>query len=208
MQGYDCVAMDVDLEIGGSDQLFNMMAGRHLKKSLTGKDKLVLSLKLLEDPTGKKMGKTEGNAVNLTDKPQDIFGKIMSWPDTAIGLALELLTYNNIKDTLKNGPMEAKMALAMDVISQIYDKNSATSAQKHFENTFQKKDPGFEKKVANGGTLAKTASAATNISVSQIKRLVAEGGIEVNGKKISDHTMKTATGDKLKIGKKVFVTVV
>ncbi len=84
MQGYDSVAMNVDMEIGGNDQTFNMLAGRDLIKALKNKEKFVLTTKLLEDPTGKKMGKTEGNVVNLSDEPKEMFGKVMSITDGLI----------------------------------------------------------------------------------------------------------------------------
>ena len=84
MQGYDCVHMDVDMEIGGNDQTFNMLVGRDLMKAIKGKEKFVLTINLLTDPTGKKMGKTEGNMVMLTDSADNMFGKIMSVPDEMI----------------------------------------------------------------------------------------------------------------------------
>jgi tyrosyl-tRNA synthetase len=81
LQALDSVAMDVDMEIGGNDQTFNMLAGRNLMRKMKNKEKFVLTTKLLTDPTGKKMGKTEGNMINLDDDAKDMFGKIMSWPD-------------------------------------------------------------------------------------------------------------------------------
>ena len=109
MQAYDSVAMDVDGEIGGNDQTFNMLSGRDLMKSLKGKEKFVLTMKLLEDPTGKKMGKTEGNMITLNDSPTDMFGKVMSWTDNMISLGFELCTnatmaeVADLEKMLKNG---------------------------------------------------------------------------------------------------------
>ena len=91
-QAYDSVTMDVDMEIGGNDQTFNMLAGRTLMKKLKNKEKFVLATKLLTDPTGRKMGKTEGNLIALDEAPTEIFGKVMAWTDEIIGLGLELLT--------------------------------------------------------------------------------------------------------------------
>ncbi|MDP2362914.1 MAG: tyrosine--tRNA ligase, partial [Ignavibacteria bacterium] len=91
-QGYDSVAMDVDLEIGGKDQTFNMLCGRSLMKALKNKEKFVLATKLLTDPSGKKMGKTEGNIINLDAEPEEMFGKVMAWPDDLIALGFELCT--------------------------------------------------------------------------------------------------------------------
>ena len=89
-QGYDSVAMDVDLELGGNDQMFNMMAGRDLMKAMGMKDKFVLTLKLLADETGKKMGKSEGNAVFLDQTPENMYGAIMSWTDGVIAIGFEV----------------------------------------------------------------------------------------------------------------------
>ena len=91
-QGYDSVAMDIDLEVGGNDQTFNMLVGRTLMKCLKGKEKFVLTMKLLIDSTGKKMSKSEGNMVALDEKPIEMFGKIMSWPDEIMLAGFELLT--------------------------------------------------------------------------------------------------------------------
>ena len=87
-QSYDSIAMDVDLEVGGNDQSFNMLRGRDLMKKMKNKEKFVMALKLLADPSGKKMGKSEGNFIALDDSPKEIFGKIMSWPDSLIEIGL------------------------------------------------------------------------------------------------------------------------
>ena len=90
MQGYDSVAMDVDLEIGGSDQMFNMMMGRKLMHNIKQKEKFVITMKLLEDSSGKKMGKTENNAVSMLDNEFEMFGKVMSWTDGMILPAFDI----------------------------------------------------------------------------------------------------------------------
>src|SRR3989339_591169 len=97
MQAYDSVAMEVDGEVGGNDQTFNMLAGRDLMKDLQGKEKFVLTMKLLVDSTGKKMGKSEGNMIALADKPEDMFGKVMSWTDEMILKGFELCTFETDK---------------------------------------------------------------------------------------------------------------
>ena len=147
-QGYDSVAMDVDLEIGGNDQMFNMMAGRDLMKAVKNKEKFVLTMKLLVDPSGKKMGKSEGNMITLEDSAEDIYGKAMSYPDTMIINGLELLTnislevIENIKKSLEEGenPMNYKKTMAFEIVKTIKGKEEAQTAQKHFESTVQKKE--------------------------------------------------------------------
>ena len=101
MQGYDSVAMNVDVEVGGNDQTFNMLMGRDLSSVLLKKDKSVIAMKLLEDNTGKKMGKTEGNMVSFEDSYLDVYGKVMSWNDSLILKGFELCTdipMSQIKD--------------------------------------------------------------------------------------------------------------
>ena len=146
MQGYDSVAMNVDGEIGGNDQTFNMLTGRDLIKTLKGKEKFVVTTKLLTDSSGKKMGKTEGNMVSLNQSPEDIFGKIMSWSDELILPGLEIATsipnedIESIKKMLESGsnPKDYKMILAKEIVTMIHGADSAEVAQKSFENTFSK----------------------------------------------------------------------
>src|SRR4030066_1487933 len=96
-QAVDCVEMDVDLEIGGSDQVFNMLIGRTLMKAIKNKEKYVLSTKLLVDKEGNKAGKTTGNALFLDSTPEDFYSGIMSFPDEVISLGFELLTEMDLK---------------------------------------------------------------------------------------------------------------
>ena len=124
MQGYDSVAMDVDMEVGGNDQTFNMLAGRTLMKEMKNKDKFVLASKLLVDPTGKKMGKSEGNMITLGDDPNDMYGKVMSWTDGMIVSGFELCTnvpmdeVQEIATAIDDGenPIVFKHRLAQEVV--------------------------------------------------------------------------------------------
>jgi tyrosyl-tRNA synthetase len=148
MQGYDSVAMKVDGEVGGNDQLFNMMAGRTLVQQIQGRDKFVLTVKLLTDANGKKMGKSEGNAVNLTDSSRDIYGKVMSWPDGFIIPAFELCTDYTmaqvavIKQEFESGanPRDLKMQLGFEIVKSVCDEKAAADAQDAFVKTFRDKE--------------------------------------------------------------------
>jgi len=194
-QGYDSVVMDVDMEIGGNDQTFNMLCGRDLMKSLKGKEKIVLTTKLLVDPTGKKMGKSEGNIVNLDENPNDMYGQIMSWPDGVMAGAFELCTTlpaeetDKIKEALKNpvtNPRDLKMRLAFEITAINHNKKKAKEAQKHFVNTVQKKEVAVEDIKEIGairderliGILANNGIAT---SMSDARRLIEQGGIKING---------------------------
>ncbi|HSX18916.1 MAG TPA: tyrosine--tRNA ligase, partial [Candidatus Saccharimonadales bacterium] len=146
LQGYDSVAMSVDLEIGGSDQTFNMLAGRQLVKEIQNREKFVLTTPLLADKVGNKIGKTTNNVIALTDTPTNLYGEIMSLSDDVIVKALEFLTDVPIKEVEEieksvasgNNPMQYKKKLAFEIVKQLNDENSAQKAQEDFENTFSK----------------------------------------------------------------------
>lgn len=140
-QGYDSVAMDVDLEIGGSDQMFNMLFGRTLMKVMRGKEKFVMTTPLIADASGKKIGKSEGNAIALNDRPNDLYGKIMALPDEVVPQCFECLTripIDEVEGIVKGHPKEAKMRLAFEIVSKLNDEESAREAQENFEKTFSK----------------------------------------------------------------------
>ncbi|MFH2232337.1 MAG: tyrosine--tRNA ligase, partial [Patescibacteria group bacterium] len=136
MQGYDSVVMDVDMEVGGNDQTFNMMAGRHLMRTMSDKEKFVLTTKLLVDPTGTKMGKTEGNMISMSDSSEDMYGKVMSWSDGMIAQGFELLTDIPMKEiadmekSMKKGenPVMFKRQLARKVVSEFVSEAEAEKA--------------------------------------------------------------------------------
>jgi len=149
MQGYDSVAMDVDGEIGGNDQTFNMLVGRDLMKTLKNKEKFVLTVKLLEDSEGNKMGKTEGNMVALSDTPEEMYGKVMSWNDGLIIPGFELCTNVSMQELeiiareLVDGsmnPRDLKMKLAYELTSLYHDKEKAKKAENHFIEAFQNRE--------------------------------------------------------------------
>ncbi len=209
MQGYDSVAMvpdGVDMEIGGSDQLFNMLAGRTLMTSLKKKEKFVLSLKLLTDESGKKMGKSEGNAVFLSDLPNEMYGKLMSWPDSFLENGILLLTDLDPNIIKNNGPLSAKKTLAFEVVRQAHGVKLARIAQENFEKTFTEKEPEYEKVPVAGMAISQAlAQFNSKKSVSEAKRLIKQGAVDVNNKNINDTNYQIKSGDKIKVGKKIFI---
>lgn len=209
MQGYDSVAMTkggVDMEIGGSDQLFNMLAGRTLMNSLENKEKFVLSMKLLTDENGKKMGKSEGNAVFLSDKPVEMFGKLMSWPDSFLSAGIESLTDLDPNIIIKFGPFEAKKMVAFQVVKQAHGEKEAQLALESFEKTFIEKEPDFETAPISGMVLSQAlALFNSKKSVSEAKRLIKQGAVDINGVLVQDTNYTVKTGDKIKVGKKTFL---
>lgn len=215
MQGYDSVAMDVDMEIGGNDQTFNMLVGRTMMKN-RGKEKYVLTTKLLVDPTGKKMGKSEGNMVTLEDDPENMFGKVMSWPDSLMPLAFEICTRVNMAEAsnlLSSKPMDAKITLAYEIVKIYHGEKKATAARENFRNTFQNKeipDEMEEVQVSSGGLLSEALVAGKILpSKSEWRRLVAGKAIHdlLADTHIADPDFKVTNELKLKIGKKKFIHV-
>ena len=207
-QAYDSVTMDVDMEIGGNDQTFNMLAGRTLMKKMKNKEKFVLTTKLLIDPSGKKMGKTEGNMINLDEAAEAMYGKIMSWPDKLIGVAFEICTgvtmveVAKIKDELKAGkvnPRDLKMRLAYEVVKIYHGEKVAAKAQENFIKVFQKKELPEEIKIVevkNFGIIKDEVLAGVLLiaglatSKSEAKRLILQGGIRVNNEIVKDINYK------------------
>ena len=221
MQAYDSVVMDVDGEIGGNDQTFNMLCGRDLMKTLKNKEKFVITTKLLEDNQGQKMGKTEGNMVALSDSPDEMFGKIMSWSDGLIISSFELCTnvpmseINQFTKLLEQGeinPRDLKMRLAKEIITIIHNENKAKVAEKNFIKTFQKKEVPDQIKKVKAGVNDLLIDVLLNNKVIQSKtefrRLINEGAIS-----IIDKEEKITQVDELarpavyRIGKKRFIQI-
>lgn len=216
LQGYDSVAMKVDLELGGSDQTFNMLAGRKLVREILKKEKFVMTTPLLTDSTGKKIGKTEGNVIALTAPPHDFYGMIMSLPDDVIDRCFEYITdvpmdeIKSIRKDLKSGknPMIYKKQLAHYLTKMLNDSKQADDAQSFFEKTIQKHetpDRVTTYTITKGQTLMDIlVSAASIASNSQAKRLIAEKAVELDGKVLMDPKEFVGPGI-LKVGKRRFI---
>jgi tyrosyl-tRNA synthetase len=219
MQAYDSVALDVDGEIGGNDQTFNMLAGRDLMKALKGKEKFVLTMKLLEDQTGKKMGKTEGNMITLNDTPQDIFGKVMSWPDNLITIGFELCTnatmaeVADIEKMLKDGinPRDLKAELGKEIVTIYYSKQKGLAAETEFNKIFKDKENpdnliAIQIKKQSYNIIDLIMETRLITSKSEAKRLVEQGGVKLNNQTINNwkNNVEPHSGDVLKIGKRKF----
>lgn len=220
LQGYDSVAMEVDGEVGGNDQTFNMLMGRDLLKRMKNKEKFVVSNKLLVDVSGKKMGKTEGNMVTLNETPDDMFGKIMGWSDGLIVPALELCTkvsFEEIekvkKDLLNGNPKDSKVKLAFEVVKIYHGEELAKKAVENFEKTFSKKetpDDLPELAVVKGEELMEVVLKNKVLSSkSEFKRLIDEGAVSIlpEGDKIEDFHFKIEKDLVIKLGKHKFLNI-
>ena len=219
MQGYDSVHLDIDGEIGGNDQTFNMLTGRNLMKSLSHREKFVVTIKLLVDSVGKKMGKTEDNMVTLLDSPKEMFGKVMSWTDSMISSGFELCTYLSIAEIEEirkkiiagDNPKDAKMRLAREIVSVYYGTKDAAKAENDFIKTFSEggvPEDIVEINVKTGSELKEVLLMNDFVeSRSEFRRLLDEGAISLNGEKITDPQFKFTKEGVVKVGKKRFLKV-
>ena len=217
LQAYDSVAMDVDLELGGSDQTFNMLAGRKLMKAMKDKEKFVMTTPLLSDSKGVKIGKSEGNVIGLTDAPDDLFGKIMSLGDDMIIPMFTLLTDVSLPEitsfNLKKDPLALKKRVASLIVTQLHSEKAAQKAEENFAKTFQKKEipADMEEIKCKKGELLSEVLVKNKIlpSKSEWRRLVTENAIHNLSKKqnITDVNLKVSENLTLKIGKKRFIKI-
>lgn len=223
MQGYDSYMLDTDLQIGGTDQTFNMQAGRTLIKDLKNKESFVLTTPILEGTDGRKMSKSWGNAIWLDDKPNDMFAKVMAIND------LQIMTY--FRDTtnlplkkideydhrLKKGesknPINIKKELAFQIVKELHSEKSGEEAKKEFEKTVQNKElPDTISLFPVGNfnqTIFEIVSDWAQMSNSELKRLIQQKGVEVDGEKISmdKSNEKVTKGMIIKIGHKRVVKI-
>lgn len=206
--GYDSVALEVDLEIGGNDQMFNIMVGRTLEKVILGKEKYALTTKLLVDKEGKKVGKTTGNALFLDSSPNEFYAGIMSFPDEVIHLAFELLTeekLEGLENKIKDHPMVEKKRLAFEIVKLLWEEKSADEASENFEKTFQERKPEYEEAI-NAGNIVDSLEKILG-SKSEVKRMIKQGGVDIDGEKMQDVNYKLKSGDKINLGKRRFLKV-
>ncbi|PIP18047.1 MAG: tyrosine--tRNA ligase [Parcubacteria group bacterium CG23_combo_of_CG06-09_8_20_14_all_35_9] len=224
MQSYDSVVLDVDLEIGGNDQMFNMLCGRTLMKRLRNKEKLVLTTKLLVDSTGKKMGKTEGNVINLDDKPQEMYGKIMSWPDEMIIDGLEICTdipMSQIKEMERKlkkeavNPRDLKMLLAREIVTQYHSQDKAQRAEENFKKIFQRHETPQnlpEYKVKNKKYTAVELLIESKLvkSKGEARRVIEQKGVSIDKKIVKDINLEITIpkeGVIIQKGKRHFIKI-
>ena len=188
-QAYDSLELDVDIEVGGNDQMFNMLCGRDLLRAVKNKDKGVVTMKLLTDSEGKKMGKSEGNIVMLDEDYNDMYAKVMSWPDNVLESAFELCTFLDWEESKNiisniNNPRDAKMRLAWEITKINHDKEKADLAQEHFIKTVQNKEipvemPNIEIKKGNYSLIDLLLFCNLSGSKSEARRLIVQGGIKL-----------------------------
>jgi tyrosyl-tRNA synthetase len=225
LQGYDSVAMDVDLEIGGSDQLFNMLMGRHLQQVMQQREKWVLTTPIINGTDGRKMSKSYGNYVALIDPPNDMFGKLMSIADSQIIQYFTLLTDTSLEEIAAieqriaagENPMTFKKQLAFTITEMYHDTGAAEAAQENFQKTVQEKSipdqiPSIKVSVDSMTVLELLSVAAPEQSKSELRRLVDQGAVSI----VAPEQKLTAplallpikNGMILKLGKRRYISVI
>jgi len=219
MQGFDSVAMDVDVEVCGTDQIFNALTGRTLLRKLKNKDKFVVAVTLMENPkTGELMSKSKGTGVFLDVLPQDMYGQIMAQPDEMIEILFvncTLLPLEEIEKYMKlENPRDAKMRLAFEITKIFHGNDIASKAQTHFINTIQNKQTPTKLKeiiIKSSKPNIVDLLIESNLvsSKTEARRLVAQNGIKIDGKNINDldNIEIPKNGVILQKGKRYFVKI-
>jgi tyrosyl-tRNA synthetase len=224
MQGYDSVALEADLELGGTDQTFNMLAGRTIQKAYGKPQQDILTVPILEGTDGvKKMGKSEDNYIAVDDEPKEMFGKVMSIPDELIVKYFELATnvpleeIKNIAKAIKDGenPMIYKKQVAKEIIKIYHNEKAADMAKEQFTKVFSenKLPDDIEVRSINSDFINIVELMAGNdlaASKSEARRLIGQGAVKINEKKIDDVDMQVDLTNEtlIQVGKRKFLKVV
>ncbi|HKC42666.1 MAG TPA: tyrosine--tRNA ligase [Burkholderiales bacterium] len=224
MQGYDSVAMKSDVELGGTDQKFNLLVGRELQKQFGQESQVIITMPLLEGLDGvQKMSKSLGNYVGIAEPPREIFGKLMSISDTLMWRYLELLSFEpmDVVDAWRReveagrNPRDVKVALAEEIVERFHGKRAAEQALADFEARFRDGAmPDEMPEIAlNGGgqpmlLTQMLKQAGLTPSTSEALRMLDQGGVRLDGERVSDKAVKLAPGTYvLQVGKRKFARV-
>ena len=218
LQGYDSVHLKSDVELGGTDQKFNLLMGRHLQRTYNiGKEQSVLMMPILEGLDGvQKMSKSLGNFIAVEENPNDMFGKILSISDDLMWRYYELLSSKTLDEVeeLKNiHPKTAKEILALEIVTRFHSEDLATEAKAHFEKVHQKKDiPDDIQEFQISEFPIWIAKLLVEIglekSTSQARRDIKAGAVKIGGEKISDEQLKLENGNYIiQVGKRKFAKV-
>jgi tyrosyl-tRNA synthetase len=225
MQGYDSVAMKADVELGGTDQKFNLLVGRQLQRQWGQEPQCILTMPLLEGLDGKeKMSKSLGNYVGIAEPPQEIFGKLMSISDELMWRYIELLSFEPLstvrqwKDQVAEGanPRGVKVGLAKEIVARFHGEAAARKAQEDFEQRFRRGEmpddmPEVKLFYPEAGLPITQLLKQLDLvpSTTEANRLIEQGGVKVNGDRVSDRMLKLAKGGTyvVQVGKRKFARV-
>jgi len=218
MQGYDSVVLDADLEIGGSDQVFNMLIGRELQRKMKNREKYVLTMNMALGTNGEKMSKSSGNCIWILDSPEQKFGKIMSIPDNLVISYFELFTNYSSLDVQRFkkeiSPVMLKRKLAFSIVEIYHSKKEAEESEKNFNRIFKErkqpsKIPEIFIKEKNMNILDLLLKVKLVSSKTEAKRILIQKGVKMNGKIKNDWTenIQIKKGQVLQVGKRRFIKI-
>ena len=223
MQGYDAVATRTDIQIGGTDQLFNLLAGRKLMETFGLKPQTILTFPILVGTDGElRMSKTTGNHIGINEAPESMFGKVMSIPDRAMRNYADLVTrwpseqiaqYFALLERETIHPRDLKVRLAGEIVAIFHGPEAATKAEEHFRTVFQERELPTdmpEVRLSAATTLADLLMSSGLVSSkSEVRRLVEQGGVRINGNKVNDANLLVDTTGVLvlQIGRRKFLRV-
>jgi tyrosyl-tRNA synthetase len=222
MQGYDSVMIESDVELGGTDQTFNNLVGRDIQKAYGQKPQVVITMPILVGLDGKeKMSKSKGNYIGVTDEPNDMFGKVMSISDDMMENYFTLLTdlpagkISELVNPERTHPKEAKVLLGKTIVAQFHNEEAATAAAAHFEKVFAQKqlpDEIEEFQLSSQTVSVKQLLLTCKLAETggQAKRLCAQGGVTIDGNKVSDPNsqINPADGMTIQVGKRKFAKII
>ncbi|HEX7220408.1 MAG TPA: tyrosine--tRNA ligase [Burkholderiales bacterium] len=220
MQGYDSVAMKADVELGGTDQKFNLLVGRELQKQFGQEPQCIVTMPLLEGLDGKeKMSKSLGNYVGISEPPQEIFGKLMSISDELMWRYIELLSFEpaeKIKSWRSEHPREVKARFAKEIVARFHSAAAAKRAEEEFASRFREGEmPADMPEVAisapPGGVLIAQLLKQANLtpSTSEAQRMIEQGGVKLDGERVSDKALRIPAGRTViaQVGKRKFAKI-
>ena len=223
MQGYDSVALKADLELGGTDQKFNLLMGRELQRDAGQAPQCVLTMPLLEGLDGvEKMSKSKGNYVGIAESPDEMFGKLMSISDSLMWKYFTLLSFRPLTElsalqeqaATGRNPRDIKVELAQEIVTRFHSRQAAEQALVNFEARFKQGEipadlPVVELGAGPLGILAALKQAGLAPSTSEAGRNLDQGGVRINGEKVVDRGLQLAAGEYVvQVGKRRFAKVV
>jgi tyrosyl-tRNA synthetase len=208
-QGYDSVAVKADIELGGRDQIFNLLMGRDMQKLAGQEPQVVMTMPLLVGTDGeKKMSKSYGNYVGLNDHPNDMFGKLMSVPDSLMYTYYELLTSEDLAAVKAEHPMEAKKKLAGLITAKYHGAEQASAARGHFEQVFSRKELPDEMETYRAEKAGKLSylivAAGLAKGMNEARRLIAQGAVRIDGEKVAEDVTFEPKNCVLQVGRRQF----
>lgn len=221
LQGYDSVALEADIELGGTDQKFNLLVGRELQKSHGQKPQVAMTLPLLEGLDGeKKMSKSLGNYIGVSESPDEMFGKVMSISDVLMWRWYDLLSFRSLEDIAElkssveagRNPRDVKILLAKEIIARFHSETDADKAEQNFINRFQKgaiPDEMPEFTFAQGMAMANILKEAGLVaSTSEALRMIKQGAVKLDGEKVTDGKLEpTPSTAVYQVGKRKFARI-